>query len=194
MSETAPEPTRILDGLRSRASDNLPAWLNDQRASAWTQFQSLPMPVRTDQAWRFSNIAALDLSPYTTGRPLSAADARDVVTRSVGIEKTSGRLVFADDHFLQRDVLSEKLRKAGVIFQPLERAMVEHEDLFRKHFMSQPATLGSAKFAALHEAFVRVRNFSLSAARCGSGIAARDVSLAACRKSGNFPAHPRRGR
>ena len=33
--------------------------------------------------------------------------------------------------------------------------MIEHEDLFRRHFMSQPATLGSAKFAALHEAFVR---------------------------------------
>ena len=53
----------------------------------------------------------------------------------------------------------EKLRKAGVIFQPLERAMIEHEDLFRRHFMSQPATLGSAKFAALHEAFVRSGTF-----------------------------------
>jgi Fe-S cluster assembly protein SufD len=159
MSEIAPEPTRILDGLRSRASDNLPTWLNDQRASAWTQFQSLPMPARTDQAWRFSNIAALDLAPYMAGQELSAADARDVLERSVGMEKNSGRLVFADDHFLQRDVLSEKLRKVGVIFQPLERAMVEHEDLLRKHFMSQPATLGSAKFAALHEAFVRSGTF-----------------------------------
>ena len=53
----------------------------------------------------------------------------------------------------------EKLRKAGVIFQPLERAMIEHEDLFRQHFMSQPATLGSAKFAALHEAYVRSGTF-----------------------------------
>jgi Fe-S cluster assembly protein SufD len=159
MSEIAPEPTRILDGLRSLASDNLPSWLNDQRASAWTQFQSLPMPARTDQAWRFSSIAALDLAPYKMGQPLSAADAPALVERSVGIENNSGRLVFADDHFLQRDVLPETLRKAGVIFQPLERAIVEHEDLFRKHFMSQPATLGSAKFAALHEAFVRSGTF-----------------------------------
>src|SRR4029078_12394204 len=159
MSEIAPEPTRILDGLRSLASDNLPNWLNDQRASAWTQFQSLRMPARTDQAWRFSSIAALDLAPYKMGQPLSAADAPALVERSVGIENNSGRLVFADDHFLQRDVLPETLRKAGVIFQPLERAIVEHEDLFRKHFMSQPATLGSAKFAALHEAFVRSGTF-----------------------------------
>src|SRR5881398_3314598 len=94
MSEIAPEPTRILDGLRSRPSDDLPGWLNDQRTSAWTQFQSLPMPTRTDQAWRFSNIAALDLVPYRSGQPLSGAEARAVVERSVGIEATCGRLVF----------------------------------------------------------------------------------------------------
>ena len=37
--------------------------------------------------------------------------------------------------------------------------MIEHTDLFRKHFMSQPATLGSAKFAALHQALVSSGTF-----------------------------------
>jgi Fe-S cluster assembly protein SufD len=37
--------------------------------------------------------------------------------------------------------------------------MVEHADLFRKYFMSQPAALGSAKFAALHQAFVASGTF-----------------------------------
>jgi len=46
-----------------------------------------------------------------------------------------------------------------VIFQPLERAMVEHADVFRKYFMSHPATLGSAKFAALHKALVSSGTF-----------------------------------
>src|SRR5947199_6765444 len=32
--------------------------------------------------------------------------------------------------------------------------MIEHADLFQKYFMSQPAVLGSAKFAALHKALV----------------------------------------
>jgi Fe-S cluster assembly protein SufD len=88
-------------------------------------------------------------------RPVSEADGREILERSTGLDQISGRLVFADDHILERDAISEKLRKAGVIFQPLERAIIEHEELFRRHFMSQPATLGSAKFAALHEAFVR---------------------------------------
>ena len=159
MSEVAPEPTEILGGRSSRAVDKLPAWFGDQQASAWTQFQSLPMPARTDQAWRFSNVAALDLAPYRTVRPLPAADGRDVLERSTSLDETSGRLVFVDDHLVEGDALSEKLRAAGVIFQPLERAMIDHEDLFRRHFMSQPATLGSAKFAALHEALVRSGTF-----------------------------------
>ena len=55
--------------------------------------------------------------------------------------------------------LSEDLKKRGVIFQPLERTMVEHADLFRKYFMSTEATLGSAKFAALHKALVSSGTF-----------------------------------
>lgn len=155
--ETAvePKPAGILVGIEGRADDALPVWFAEQQRAAWTQFQSLPVPARTDQAWRFSNIGALDLSSYRLAPPVSEEDGRDILERSVLLDQTSGRLVFADDHILERDVLPEKLRKAGVIFQPLERAMIEHEELFRRNFMSQPATLGSAKFAALHEAFVR---------------------------------------
>ncbi len=155
--ETAakPQTAGILGGIRGRTDDALPAWFVDQQCAAWTQFQSLSMPARTDQAWRFSNLGALELSPYSVARPVSEADGREILERSTGLDQISGRLVFADDHILERDAISEKLRKAGVIFQPLERAIIEHEELFRRHFMSQPATLGSAKFAALHEAFVR---------------------------------------
>src|SRR6266508_3135546 len=37
--------------------------------------------------------------------------------------------------------------------------MVEHGGLCRKHFMSQPAVLGSGKFAALHQALVSSGTF-----------------------------------
>jgi Fe-S cluster assembly protein SufD len=154
-----PENNGILSGHRDQRDETVPTWFADQRGAAWTQFQSLPMPVRTDQAWRFSNIAALDLSPYRISAPVSEEDSREILHRSTGLNETAGRLVFADDHLLERSIFSEKLRKTGVIFQPLGRAMLEHEELFRRHFMSQPAALGSAKFAALHEAFVRSGTF-----------------------------------
>ncbi|MEO8440582.1 MAG: Fe-S cluster assembly protein SufD [Spartobacteria bacterium] len=155
----APRNVGILGGIQGRIDDKLPSWFTDQQRAGWTQFESLPMPSRTDQAWRFSNVSLLDLAPYSVAPALPDADAHDILERSIDLDDVSGRLVFADDHFLERDVISEKLRKAGVIFQPLERAMLEHEELFRQHFMSQPAGLGSAKFAALHEAFVRSGTF-----------------------------------
>ena len=68
-------------------------------------------------------------------------------------------MIFANDQLIERDVVSDDLKKRGVIFQPLERAMVEHADLFRKYFMSTEAKLGSAKFAALHKAFVSTGTF-----------------------------------
>ena len=118
-----PQTAGILGGILGRTDDALPAWFADQQRAAWTQFQSLPMPARTDQAWRFSNLAALDLSPYSAVGPVSEADGREILERSTGLDQISGRLVFADDHILERDVLSEKLSKTGVIFQPLERAV-----------------------------------------------------------------------
>ena len=116
-------------------------------------------PTRKDQAWRFSNVDALDLSPYRFGNALSDDEQAEILERSAVLNGKSGRLIFANDQLLERDALPESLRRAGVIFQPLERALIEHEDLVRKHFMAQPAALGSAKFAALHRAQVRAGAF-----------------------------------
>jgi Fe-S cluster assembly protein SufD len=151
----SPETGHILSGNANRNAD-LPAWFVEQQRAAWIEFQNLPMPTAKDQAWRFSNVKALDLAPYELrGDAPNDSETRALLERSAELDETSGRMIFADDHLLERAALSEELRSAGVIFQPLERAMLEHEELFRRHFMTQPANLGSAKFAALHQALVR---------------------------------------
>ena len=119
----------------------------------------LPAPTRKDQAWRFSNVGALDVSPYRPGTTPSHELRGQILEKSKALDLHSGRLVFANDQLLERDVIPESLRKAGVVFQPLERALIEHEELVRRHFMAQPAALGSAKFAALHRAHVRAGAF-----------------------------------
>jgi Fe-S cluster assembly protein SufD len=136
-----------------------PDWFRDQQRAAWKQFESLPKPTRKDQAWRFANVDLLDLTPFKFGGTLSDHDRAEILDQSRGLDEVAGRLIFAADELVHRDVISDQLRQRGVIFQPLERAMVEHTDLFRKHFMSQPATLGSAKFAALHQALVSSGTF-----------------------------------
>jgi Fe-S cluster assembly protein SufD len=147
----------ILTSFASRP--DLPAWFREQQRAGWAEFAKLPSPTRKDQAWRFSNVSALDLGPYVFGAAPSDDDGPEILERSVPLHAEAGRLVFADDHLLERDNVPELLRKSGVIFQPLERALVEHEELVRKHFMAQPATLGSARFAALHRAHVRAGTF-----------------------------------
>src|SRR5437762_1425221 len=140
-------------------SRDFPDWFRGQQDAAWQQFEALPQPTRKDQAWRFSNVALLDLAPFKTSGPLSEDDRKNILKYSRGLDRYAARLIFANDQLIQRDVVSEDLKKRGVIFQPLERAMVEHADLFRKYFMSTEATLGSAKFAALHKALVSSGTF-----------------------------------
>jgi Fe-S cluster assembly protein SufD len=144
---------RILSG--PAGSQDFPVWFDGQQRAAWKQFESLPSPTRKDQAWRFSSVDLLDLSPFVRSQTLNNEERAAILEQSRGLDQVSGRLVFAGEELIHRDVISDQLRKRGAILQPLERAMVEHADLFRKHFMSQPAILGSAKFAALHQALVR---------------------------------------
>jgi Fe-S cluster assembly protein SufD len=140
-------------------SRDFPDWFQDRQRAAWKEFEALPKPTRKDQAWRFSNVGLLDLAPFKINGALSEDDRRNVLKYSRGLEQHAGRMVFANDQLIERDVVSEDLKKRGVIFQPLERAIVEHADLFRKYFMSTEATLGSAKFAALHRALVSSGTF-----------------------------------
>jgi Fe-S cluster assembly protein SufD len=140
-------------------SREFPDWFRDQQRAAWELFESLPTPTRKDQAWRFTNVGLLDLSPFTYGARLTEKERATILEQSRGLEEVAGRMIFAGDELIERDVISDQLKKRGVIFQSLERAMVEHADLFRKHFMSQPARLGSAKFAALHQALVSSGTF-----------------------------------
>ncbi|HEV2804994.1 MAG TPA: Fe-S cluster assembly protein SufD [Chthoniobacterales bacterium] len=159
MIESPQSPRAILSGSWETRSADLPSWFRDQQQAAWTKFEGLPYPNRKDQPWRFSNVSALDLSSYHFGAGLSQNERDEILDRSLGLDEVAGRLIFADDQLVQRDPLSPELLAAGVVLKPLERAIIEHEDLFRRHFMVQPAALGSAKFAALHEAFVKSGTF-----------------------------------
>jgi Fe-S cluster assembly protein SufD len=130
-----------------------------EQAEAWDKFTAIPMPVRTDENWRFANVKDLDLTPYSRPGPLGDATGDDLLSRSRGLTAVAGRMVFANDRLLAQETLSDSLRQKGVIWLPLDQAAVEHPELFRKHFMREEAILGGYKFAALHESQVRTGTF-----------------------------------
>jgi len=129
------------------------------RAAARQLFDSLPMPGRTDEAWRFANYKALDLTAFTPCPVPMDGDPARFINPSEGLAETAGKMIFANDQLVSREVLDAALAQKGVIWKPLEVAAVEHPELFAKHFMAHGAPLGSAKFAALHAASVKTGTF-----------------------------------
>ena len=154
MGLTTEEQSQKAGILNGPVERDLPDWFREQQHAAWEKFESIPRPTRKDQPWRFSNVDLLDLAAFNVPDALSEEDRKNILKYSTGLDQFAARMIFANDQLVERAIVSDDLKKRGVIFQPLERAMVEHADLFRKYFMSTEATLGSAKFAALHQALV----------------------------------------
>ncbi len=162
-SEQLAEPETPGGGLLSAPmlddADALPAWFREARDAAWQNFETLPMPARTEQAWRFASLGKIELDSFRQPQPVSAETRERLLARSAGNQRTAGLMIFANDRLLARDVYAAELERQGVIWKPLDEAMSAHEAIFRRHFMTQEILLGSKKFAALHAANVRSGTF-----------------------------------
>ncbi len=131
-----------------------PAWWLERKRAAFTQFAALPMPARTNEGWRFSNIGTLTLDGFA---PASPANLKSQISDLKFEAITS--LTFANNTLASRTALPADLAAKGVIVTTLAEAIVQHPDLLKAHFMAQPQKLGSEKFAALHTAFVTDGSF-----------------------------------
>ena len=127
----------------------LPAWFTARQEAAKARFESLRTPKRGDEEWRFSNLKQLDFDGF---QPRSAdfSPPDDLIARSTGIERTAARFIFVNDTLVH----SESNLPQGVVCLPLAEALVSHSELVATHFMQQETRLGSAKYAAWHEAML----------------------------------------
>jgi len=122
-------------------------WLERKRA-AYARFEALPLPARTDESWRFSNLSGVSLDGFA---PVAAPSREKAAGLAV---KASATLAFTDGILAASTPLPADLAAKGVVVSTLSEALVKHPQLLKEHFMAQPQKLGSAKFAALHEAFI----------------------------------------
>jgi Fe-S cluster assembly protein SufD len=127
-----------------------------QRSAAWDLYQTLPLPKRKDEEWRFANVNVLDLSPYHVAATLPDGSQDLALQESQPMAEALASAVFLNDQSLSFTTLPKEWTDKGVIWESLESAWKIHPDLLRKHFMSNPSKLGSEKFAALHKAFSQV--------------------------------------
>ena len=93
---------------------DLPAWLIEQKRTAWARYRDLPMPNRLIESWRFGNLRGL--ADFGQFAPADTTIDDDTVTalvaRSENIENVSGRIVLADDQVIASEV-SELAIEAG---------------------------------------------------------------------------------
>lgn len=125
----------------------LPAWFSARQEAAKARYESLATPKRGDEPWRFANLKQLDFSGFAKAANSAAGD---LVARSEGLEAPVAKFIFVNDELAS----SDSSLPENVVCLPLSEALVSHADLVEKHFMKQETRLGSAKYAAWHEASV----------------------------------------
>lgn len=141
--------------MESTTTDSVwPSWFAELQCAALQDFENTPVPTRRSEAWRFSDIQALDLSEFVPAGPVS--NEGKIITASCTMPEYSAKMVFANNSLLLHEVPA---LPDGVIFQPLEIAAREHESLVQEFFMAQPVELGSHKYAALHRANLKTGAF-----------------------------------
>jgi Fe-S cluster assembly protein SufD len=138
---------------------NEPDWLLQKRLEAWEQYEQIPMPTRTDEEWRRTDIRDLPIDEVMPFTDFAArVSGRDELPESVkaALEAAgdlSGLVVQNDSSIIYYEVDSS-LASQGVIFEDLDTAIAEHPDLLQKYFMTDDAIpAGDNKFSALHGAF-----------------------------------------
>jgi Fe-S cluster assembly protein SufD len=141
---------------------NEPGWVRDQRVAAWEIFNALPMPARSDEEWRRTDLRRLKLdrfAPVLTASPrvtslqqLSTGSDAAHSLQFGDAGQRSGIVVIQNGNVAYTEI-SEGAASRGVIFTDLETAIREHPDKVRASFMNEavPPTFG--KFEALHAAF-----------------------------------------
>lgn len=125
-----------------------PAWWLERKRAAFEKFASLPLPKRTDESWRFSNLGTISLEGFAL-RPAETAELPILPVAS------AATITFINNVAVHGDERERAALPAGVLVTTLAEAAEKHADLLRRHFMAQPQKLGSDKFASLHTAFVR---------------------------------------
>ncbi|MEM8953128.1 MAG: Fe-S cluster assembly protein SufD [Verrucomicrobiota bacterium] len=156
LNQVVEQRTGILEA-RPAGKEEAPMaeWFTKRQEAAWDRFESIPMPARRDEAWRFANLKNLNLDGYRHADHVAEENAADMIQRSDYLESISSRFVFANDRLISRDGPGH----SDLVVLPLAEAVEFHPELVRAHFMAGEQELGGAKLAALHEAVVRAGVF-----------------------------------
>ncbi len=133
-----------------------PDWMREARRAAWAQYQALPLPSPTAEAWRRTPIAHYPWESLRVGIPtlefLSLSDLPICWHNNLSPEdQVAGTLVHCNGARAYAAMRREDAAN-GVVFEGLHRALNTHGELIRKHWQNGGDHPDFNKFTALHAA------------------------------------------
>jgi Fe-S cluster assembly protein SufD len=131
--------------------------VRDLRLKAWDTYEEIPMPKRTDEEWRRTDIRRVpidDVVPFTELQ--KRVDSRDdlpaAILAGMSAETADSGLNVQIDSSTAYTSGDDSVTQQGVIFTDLATAVEQHPDLVKQYFLGAvPAD--DNKFAALNAAF-----------------------------------------
>jgi Fe-S cluster assembly protein SufD len=131
-----------------------PAWFEEFRLQALSQFETLPMP-RPDKTkidkWNFTHFKHLNVksNPFT-----SLSELPEEVKSLIDLDAENKNLYIQRNQTPAFLSLSEDLKNKGVIFTDILTAVREHAALVQKYFMTQAIKVDEHRLTALNAALV----------------------------------------
>jgi Fe-S cluster assembly protein SufD len=126
-----------------------PAFLRDYRERAWAEYKTLPMPNIKDEAWRRTDIHALESNKFNLpeGDSLKELPSTPKWLLKPLIDKMhGGQVILSPDHTVSS--LDESLARQGVIFTDLHTAELLHPELMA-NIIGQIVKPEEGRFAAM---------------------------------------------
>jgi Fe-S cluster assembly protein SufD len=121
-----------------------PDWLRARRRTSWAAYERLPMPSRSEEEWRRTNLKGLDLEAFAPWEPANGAAPADSIEEAAAVLRQRG----SEPGKVEIDA---ELARKGVVFLPLSRAAREHPELVEKHLF-KAIDPERDKLSALHGA------------------------------------------
>jgi Fe-S cluster assembly protein SufD len=143
-----------------------PDWLSDRRLASYANFLRSPMPTRSDEDYRRTDLRRLDLNAFAPAvevadpAPTAAAkggagfgELPPSVAAVLGDAGKDGGVVVQQGATTLRSSLAEELRAKGVILCSLAEAVRSHPELVRPYFEHERIGADEDKWTAMNAAF-----------------------------------------
>ena len=152
LTTTSPAGLELIEAISRHLAE--PEWASAYRKEAWERFLQAPMPSRTQEHWRRTDISHLTLENIVPSPPTEHRALPEWLEGSIhgGARRVGGTLAFVDGT-LAHEHVTDSLRKKGVIFTSWSQAIQRHPDLMRRAIENVDYDPADEKLTAMARAY-----------------------------------------